>query len=81
MRAASVFTHRRVSDTATALRELIAAARRAGVLLRFGARGLQTAAARMRGGELGRQLGDAPFEEDDFLERRAQERGGFRQGN
>ena len=35
MRAASVFTHRRVSDTATALRELIAAARRAGVLLRF----------------------------------------------
>jgi NAD+ kinase len=35
MRAASVFTHRRVSDTAAALRELIAAARRAGVLLRF----------------------------------------------
>ena len=35
MRAASVFTHRRVADTATALRELIAAARRAGVLLRF----------------------------------------------
>jgi NAD+ kinase len=35
MKAASVFTHRRVSDTATALRELIAAARRAGVLLRF----------------------------------------------
>ena len=35
MKAASVFTHRRVSDTATALRELIAAARRAGVLVRF----------------------------------------------
>jgi NAD+ kinase len=35
MNAASVFTHRRVSDTAAALRELIAAARRAGVLLRF----------------------------------------------
>jgi NAD+ kinase len=33
--AASVFTHRRVSETATAMRELIAAARRAGVLLRF----------------------------------------------
>jgi NAD+ kinase len=35
MRAAAVFTHRRVADTAVALRELIAAARRAGVLLRF----------------------------------------------
>jgi NAD+ kinase len=35
MKAASVFTHRRVEDTATALRELIAAARRAGVVLRF----------------------------------------------
>jgi NAD+ kinase len=35
MKAASVFTHRRVADTAVALRELIAAARRAGVLLRF----------------------------------------------
>jgi NAD+ kinase len=35
MRAAAVFTHRRVGETATALRELIAAARRAGVLLRF----------------------------------------------
>jgi NAD+ kinase len=35
MKAAAVFTHRRVEDTATALRELIAAARRAGVLLRF----------------------------------------------
>ena len=35
MRAASVFTHRRVSDTATALRELIAAGRRAGILVRF----------------------------------------------
>jgi NAD+ kinase len=33
--AASVFTHRRVAETAPALRELIAAARRAGVLLRF----------------------------------------------
>ena len=36
MRAVSVLTHRRVSDTGTALRELIAAARRAGVMLRFG---------------------------------------------
>jgi NAD+ kinase len=35
MRSAAVFTHRRVADTAVALRELIAAARRAGVLLRF----------------------------------------------
>jgi NAD+ kinase len=35
MKAAAVFTHRRVEDTATALRELIAAARRAGVVLRF----------------------------------------------
>ncbi len=37
MRAASVFTHRRVSDTASAMQELIAAARRAGVVLRFDA--------------------------------------------
>jgi NAD+ kinase len=37
VRAATVLTHRRVSDTAGALRELIAAARRAGVLLRFDA--------------------------------------------
>src|SRR5919198_3060647 len=35
MKAASVLTHRRISDTGTALRELIAAARRAGVTLRF----------------------------------------------
>jgi NAD+ kinase len=35
MKAAAVFTHRRVADTASALRELIAAARRAGVVLRF----------------------------------------------
>ena len=35
MRAASVLTHRRVSDTASAMQELIAAARRAGVVLRF----------------------------------------------
>jgi NAD+ kinase len=35
MKAVSVFTHRRVEDTAPAMRELIAAARRAGVLLRF----------------------------------------------
>jgi NAD+ kinase len=35
MKAAAVFTHRRVADTAVALRALIAAARRAGVLLRF----------------------------------------------
>ena len=34
MKAASVFTHRRVADTAPAMRELIAAARRAGVVLR-----------------------------------------------
>jgi NAD+ kinase len=37
MRAASVLTHRRVAETGTALRELIAAARRAGVVLRFSA--------------------------------------------
>jgi NAD+ kinase len=37
VRAASVFTHRRVSDTASAMQELIAAARRAGVVLRFDA--------------------------------------------
>jgi NAD+ kinase len=37
MKAATVFTHRRVRETATALRELIAAARRAGVVLRFNA--------------------------------------------
>src|SRR5688572_6172946 len=35
MKAASVFTHRRVEETAPAMRELIAAARRAGVVLRF----------------------------------------------
>jgi NAD+ kinase len=35
MKAASVLTHRRVRETATALRELIAAARRADVVLRF----------------------------------------------
>ena len=35
MRAASVLTHRRVQETAPALRELIAAARQAGVTLRF----------------------------------------------
>jgi NAD+ kinase len=35
VKAASVFTHRRVEDTAPALRELIAAARRAGAVLRF----------------------------------------------
>ncbi len=35
MKAASVFTHRRVSETAPAMREVIAAARRAGVVLRF----------------------------------------------
>jgi NAD+ kinase len=35
MRAAAVVTHRRPVETGTALRELIAAARRAGVLLRF----------------------------------------------
>jgi NAD+ kinase len=35
MRSASVFTHRRVAETARAMRELIAAARRAGVALRF----------------------------------------------
>jgi NAD+ kinase len=37
VKAATVLTHRRVSETATALRELIAAARRAGVVLRFNA--------------------------------------------
>lgn len=35
MKRAGVVTHRRVQDTAEALRELIAAARRAGVILRF----------------------------------------------
>ena len=35
MKAASVFTHRRVEETAPAIRELIAAARRAGVVLLF----------------------------------------------
>jgi NAD+ kinase len=35
MNSASVLTHRRIADTGTALRELIAAARRAGVTLRF----------------------------------------------
>jgi NAD+ kinase len=35
MRSASVFTHRRVAETARAMRELIAAARRAGMTLRF----------------------------------------------
>jgi NAD+ kinase len=35
VKAASVFTHRRVTDTASAMQELIAAARRAGVVLRF----------------------------------------------
>jgi NAD+ kinase len=37
MKAASVVTHRRVAETGTALRELIAAARRANVILRFSA--------------------------------------------
>jgi len=37
VRAASVFTHRRVAETAPAIRELIAAARRAGVMLRLDA--------------------------------------------
>jgi NAD+ kinase len=35
MRSASVLTHRRIAETGTALRELIAVARRAGVTLRF----------------------------------------------
>jgi NAD+ kinase len=35
MKAATVLTHRRPAETGTALRELIAAARRAGVVLRF----------------------------------------------
>jgi NAD+ kinase len=35
MRSASVFTHRRIAETAPAMRELIAAARRAGVTLRL----------------------------------------------
>jgi NAD+ kinase len=35
VKTATVFTHRRVAETATAMRELIAAARRAGVTLRF----------------------------------------------
>jgi len=49
MNAASVLTHRRISDTGTALRELIAAARRAGVTLRFSRD--ETAKHGLRGGE------------------------------
>jgi NAD+ kinase len=49
MKAASVLTHRRVPETATALRELIAAARRAGVLLRFSAD--ETAKHKLRPGD------------------------------
>jgi NAD+ kinase len=49
MNAASVLTHRRVADTGTALRELIAAARRAGVVLRFNAD--ETAKHQVRPGE------------------------------
>jgi NAD+ kinase len=49
MRAASVLTHRRVSETGTALRELIAAARRAGVVLRFNAD--ETSKHQLRPGE------------------------------
>jgi NAD+ kinase len=49
MKAATVLTHRRVAETATALRELIAAARRAGVVLRFNAD--ETAKHSLRPGE------------------------------
>jgi NAD+ kinase len=49
MNAVSVLTHRRVADTGTALRELIAAARRAGVVLRFNAD--ETAKHQVRPGE------------------------------
>jgi NAD+ kinase len=49
MKAASVLTHRRVADTGTALRELIAAARRAGVALRFNPE--ETAKHALRPGE------------------------------
>jgi NAD+ kinase len=49
VKAASVFTHRRIADTGTALRELIAAARRAGVTLRFNAD--ETAKHTVRAGE------------------------------
>jgi NAD+ kinase len=49
MKAASVLTHRRIAETGTALRELIAAARRAGVTLRFNAD--ETAKHGLRPGE------------------------------
>ena len=49
MKAASVLTHRRISDTGTALRELIAAARRANVALRFSPE--ETRKHGLRGGE------------------------------
>ena len=63
MRAASVFTHRRVSDTATALRELIAAARRAGVLLRFDDE--ETRKHQLRAGE-GIELDSAVIDDVDL---------------
>jgi NAD+ kinase len=63
MNAASVLTHRRVSDTGTALRELIAAARRAGVVLRFNAD--ETAKHQLRPGE-GIELDSAEVDSVDM---------------
>jgi NAD+ kinase len=63
MRAASVATHRRPAETGTALRELIAAARRAGVLLRFNED--ETAKHALRAGE-GIELGSTAIDEVDL---------------
>jgi NAD+ kinase len=57
VKAARVVTHRRVSETAPAMRELIAAARRAGVTLRFSEE--ETAKHSLRPGE-GIELDSAP---------------------
>jgi NAD+ kinase len=63
MNAASVMTHRRVADTGTALRELIAAARRAGVTLRFN--GEETGKHGLRPGE-GIELDSAQVDSVDL---------------
>jgi NAD+ kinase len=63
MKAASVATHRRPAETKTALRELIAAARRAGVLLRFNDD--ETAKHQLRPGE-GIELDSTAVDEVDL---------------
>ena len=63
MKAASVATHRRPAETGTALRELIAAARRAGVLLRFNED--ETAKHSLRPGE-GIELESTAIDEVDL---------------